>query len=142
MEFIVKSKADSLFKVVSASSIVAKVNRDYAVKFWQFRETDKNNQPVTTENIGCGYPSDPKTKAWLRKYADSRMGLPEIVRFSWKTTENVLNSIGCHFTEKSRFRDLALDDYYKLGFESSLLSKNDFRQSKNNFYLLLKRFIY
>ena len=53
IEFIVEKKADSLYKIVSAASIVAKVKRDYFLKHWKFEE-DKKFDIV----FGCGYPSD------------------------------------------------------------------------------------
>lgn len=55
-----KSKADSLFPVVSAASIVAKVTRDSLLENWVFEE----NIPYS-RNFGCGYPGDPITVAWL-----------------------------------------------------------------------------
>ncbi|OBS74017.1 hypothetical protein A6R68_15428 [Neotoma lepida] len=71
VEVTVKAKADSLFPVVSAASIFAKVARDQAVKNWQFVE-------------------NPKTKAWLRKHVDPVFGFPQFVRFSWSTAQAIL----------------------------------------------------
>ena len=82
----VKAKADSLFPVVSAASIFAKVTRDKAVKNWQFVE---NLQDLDSD-YGSGYPSDPKTKAWLRKHVDPVFGFPQFVRFSWSTAQAIL----------------------------------------------------
>ena len=48
--------ADSKFVVVSAASILAKVSRDRAI-----------TKLKKKYNIGSGYPSDPKTKAFVKK---------------------------------------------------------------------------
>ena len=61
IEIIVESKADFNHPVVSAASICAKVTRDHVLKDWQFKEL----KPFTN-NFGCGYPGDPKTKEWLK----------------------------------------------------------------------------
>ena len=53
IEFTVTSKADSLFPVVSAASIVAKVARDFLLDHWQFREKCCQNR---SHEFGCGYP--------------------------------------------------------------------------------------
>jgi ribonuclease HII len=45
-------KADSLYPIVSAASIVAKTSRD-------------RQQATIAGNPGSGYPADPVTKAWL-----------------------------------------------------------------------------
>ena len=53
IKFTVTSKADSLFPVVSAASIVAKVARDFLLAHWQFCE----KQCAAREHeFGCGYP--------------------------------------------------------------------------------------
>ncbi len=38
IKFVVRSKADSLFPIVSASSICAKVHRDFILENWSFEE--------------------------------------------------------------------------------------------------------
>lgn len=86
VEVTVKAKADSLFPVVSAASIFAKVARDQAVKSWQFVESEQD----LDSDYGSGYPNDPKTKAWLRKHVDPVFGFPQFVRFSWSTAQAIL----------------------------------------------------
>lgn len=86
IEVTVKAKADALYPVVSAASICAKVARDQAVRDWRFVE---ELQDLDTD-YGSGYPNDPKTKAWLKKYVEPVFGFPQFVRFSWRTAQTIL----------------------------------------------------
>lgn len=86
IEVTVKAKADALYPVVSAASICAKVARDQAVRDWRFLETLED----LDTDYGSGYPNDPKTKAWLRKYVEPVFGFPQFVRFSWSTAQSIL----------------------------------------------------
>ncbi|XP_071769747.1 ribonuclease H2 subunit A [Centroberyx gerrardi] len=88
LEVTVRPKADSLFPIVSAASICAKVARDHAVKGWNFAE---DLGEVDTD-YGSGYPNDPKTKAWLLKYLDPVFGYSQFVRFSWSTAQTLMDS--------------------------------------------------
>ncbi|XP_017285986.1 ribonuclease H2 subunit A isoform X3 [Kryptolebias marmoratus] len=88
IEVTVRPKADSLFPVVSAASICAKVARDRVVENWKFTE---DLGEVDTD-YGSGYPNDPKTKAWLLKYLDPVFGYPQFVRFSWSTAQTLMDS--------------------------------------------------
>lgn len=56
LRFTVAKKADSLYKVVSAASICAKVTRDTMMANWEFEETLLK----ANANFGSGYPSDPR----------------------------------------------------------------------------------
>lgn len=71
--------ADDIYPVVSAASIIAKVNRDKKIRNIQERYG----------KIGSGYPSDPLTREYLRKNMGSMSKLP-FVRRSWKTLKRVL----------------------------------------------------
>ncbi|XP_003797965.1 ribonuclease H2 subunit A isoform X1 [Otolemur garnettii] len=82
----VKAKADSLYSVVSAASICAKVARDQAVRNWRFVERLQDFDA----DYGSGYPNDPKTKAWLKKHVEPVFGFPQFVRFSWRTAMAIL----------------------------------------------------
>lgn len=42
------------------------------------------------DELGSGYPSDPKTKEWLAKYKHRVFGFPNLIRFSWQTCSNIL----------------------------------------------------
>jgi ribonuclease H2 subunit A len=84
---VVSKKADSLFAIVSAASICAKVTRDRLLKHWHFRELALH----PSNKLGTGYPGDPTTKKWLAANCDPIFGFPSIVRFSWKTTSKMLD---------------------------------------------------
>lgn len=78
----VTSKADSLFPIVSAASIVAKTTRD---------------DSMTASRANCsGYPGDPATKAWLVEAVDPCFGFPPLVRFGWQTTKTAMADLKCH----------------------------------------------
>ncbi|GAQ87137.1 Ribonuclease H [Klebsormidium nitens] len=77
----VRKKADSLFPIVSAASIVAKVTRDRALRAWVFEERGVEYG----RQFGSGYPADPETKTWLAANVDPVFGFPSLVRFSWGT---------------------------------------------------------
>lgn len=85
--FTVCSKADSKFPVVGAASIVAKVTRDERLK-------DHPLPHGISRDFGSGYPADPITKMWLEQHAHPVSGFPDIVRFSWASTVNVLEKKG------------------------------------------------
>lgn len=90
INFRVEKKADSLFKVVSAASIVAKVNRDRIVEEWKFKEGIE-----IPKDYGSGYPGDAKTVEWLKNNCDRVFQLPTIARFSWKTCETLAEKLCC-----------------------------------------------
>ena len=76
---IAKHRADALFPVVSAASIVAKVTRDREIE----RLKEKYGE------IGSGYPSDPRTRAFLENYYREHGAFPPIVRRGWKTLKKI-----------------------------------------------------
>ena len=67
--------ADSKFVTVSAASILAKVSRDRAIM-----RLGKNH------DIGSGYPSDPKTKMFVKKSLRRNSDMP-FLRKSWKPVQ-------------------------------------------------------
>lgn len=69
-------KADEKYAVVSAASIIAKVTRD--------REIKKIEKELGLE-IRSGYPSDPHTINFIKKYIEQHKILPPHVRHSWET---------------------------------------------------------
>ena len=72
--------ADSKFVVVSAASILAKVSRDRAITRLRRKY-----------NVGSGYPSDPKTKAFIKKSIKRNMPLT-FIRKSWKPVQILLKN--------------------------------------------------
>lgn len=73
-QIISEHKADRKYPIVSAASIMAKVERDKEIA-----EIAKKYGEV-----GCGYPSDPKTMGFLQKCLEEVGEYPEFVRKSWK----------------------------------------------------------
>jgi len=84
----VSKKADSLFPIVSAASICAKVTRDHCLKDWKFIE---KNIPVDMSTAGSGYPADEISKKWLEESCDPVFGWTQVVRFSWSTCTVLLD---------------------------------------------------
>ncbi len=72
--------ADSKFVVVSAASILAKVSRDRAI-----------TKLKKKHNIGSGYPSDPKTKAFVKKSIKRNESLA-FIRKSWKPVQILMKN--------------------------------------------------
>ena len=68
-------KADRDYPLVSAASILAKVQRDREVEKLRARHGD----------FGSGYPSDPKTKIYFRRWLEEGKLPPEWTRRSWKS---------------------------------------------------------
>lgn len=83
-EVIAEHKADDKYLVVGAASIIAKTRRDKLInqinKEYIKSTGDKNG-------IGSGYPSDPKTKNFLKNYRYDEM--PDFVRRSWGTVQRI-----------------------------------------------------
>jgi len=85
----VTKKADSLFPIVSAASVAAKVTRDAAIDV--FAEA----QGAGGTALGSGYPGDEKTKNWLKRSIDPVFGWdPRVARFSWRTVLDMLDGKG------------------------------------------------
>lgn len=82
-QIISKHRADDIFPVVSAASIIAKDKRDKDIEDLKKKFGD----------FGSGYPSDPKTvkflKNWLYKYKKP----PIFARKSWDTTKKLTAEI-------------------------------------------------
>lgn len=78
-KIISEHKADAKYPIVSAASILAKVERDRVLSELQKKYG----------NIGCGYPTDSNTikflKCWIKKFGS----YPDFVRKSWKPAKRV-----------------------------------------------------
>jgi len=72
---ICEKKADINYPVVSAASILAKVRRDLLV----------SNLREIHGDFGSGYPSDPKTVAFIKSWFQKNDLPPPYMRGSWKT---------------------------------------------------------
>lgn len=88
-----KHQADKTYPIVSAASILAKVERDNAVS---------KIASKIGEDIGSGYPADPKTKDFLKKYYIQHKKFPPFVRESWDTIKNI----------KKEYANSKLSDYF------------------------------
>jgi len=87
-EIISKHKADDIYPIVSAASILAKTRRDEEVqKIAQILE-NKLNLP-----LGSGYPADSITHEFLKTWLKRFRKLPPHTRRSWKTVQNILKEI-------------------------------------------------
>jgi len=79
VQIVSEHKADAKYPIVSAASIIAKVERDKAIVELQERHG----------NIGCGYPTDPKTIEFLESWIQKFGSYPEFVRKSWKPAKRL-----------------------------------------------------
>jgi ribonuclease HII len=79
VEIVSEHKADRKYPVVSAASIIAKVERDKAIAELKAKYGD----------FGCGYPTDPKTLEFLRRCLEDFKEYPEFVRKSWKPAKKI-----------------------------------------------------
>ena len=78
IKIIAENNADKKYPIVSAASIIAKVERDRAI------EEIKKTAGV---DFGIGYPSDERTVEFVESLIKSRKKLPSYVRRSWITTQ-------------------------------------------------------
>jgi ribonuclease HII len=78
-KIVSEHKADLTYPVVSAASIIAKVERDRVISQLKKRYG----------NLGCGYPSDSKTVKFLEDWTTKFGEYPDFVRKSWKTAKRI-----------------------------------------------------
>ena len=76
---IIEHKADVNYPLVSAASIVAKVRRDEWVKKTARRYG----------LIGSGYPADPVTQEFMKRWLEDKGKLPPFARKSWDTSKRM-----------------------------------------------------
>lgn len=79
-----RHKADKIYPVVSAASIIAKVERDKEIATLKDVYGD----------FGSGYLTDKKTLLFLRQWMQEHSEYPSCVRQSWKTAKQVKNEKG------------------------------------------------
>lgn len=95
-------KADTNYIVVGAASIMAKTERDAAVKEIEKKYGD----------LGSGYPSDPRTVQFLKDYYERHGNLPDVVRHSWGTVANLTGETFARSgMEKKKGKQVNLFDY-------------------------------
>lgn len=92
IEITSRHKADEMYPVVAAASIVAKVRRDQEIKKIERVLRRELNYP-----LGSGYPSDPITVAFLEKWIKEKGDLPPHTRRSWKTAKRLNTLTLCDF---------------------------------------------
>ncbi|KAF8476228.1 ribonuclease H-like domain-containing protein [Kalaharituber pfeilii] len=105
----VEKKADSLFPIVSAASVCAKVTRDLALEVLAGKikpppKEGQGSRPTEVEeaatgqgiDLGSGYPGDAKTISYLKDSLDPIFGWDDnLVRFSWATAKDMLEKERC-----------------------------------------------
>ena len=74
VEIVSEHKADRTYPIVSAASIIAKVERDKEIAELTSKYGD----------LGCGYPTDSKTISFLQQCLEKLGEYPDFVRKSWK----------------------------------------------------------
>lgn len=82
---ISKHKADDIYPVVSAASILAKTKRDEEIRKIALELEKKLNLP-----LGSGYPADPITQKFFRSWFEKYGKLPPYTRHSWNTSKKIL----------------------------------------------------
>lgn len=78
-KIVAEHKADVKYPVVSAASILAKVKRDEIV----------SELRIKYGNFGSGYPSDWRTKKFLKRWIRKFGKIPPFARSSWMTVKNL-----------------------------------------------------
>ena len=84
VKIVSKHKADRIYPVVSAASIIAKVERDREIASLRAEYGD----------FGSGYLTDEKTMDFLKRWLQTHGEYPECVRKSWKPAKQAKNEKG------------------------------------------------
>ncbi|MDO8537519.1 MAG: ribonuclease HII [archaeon] len=75
-------KADLNYPIVSAASIIAKIERDAEIE----------KLAKIHGKLGSGYPHDPDTISFLKNWVEKNKSLPDFSRKSWETSKNLLDA--------------------------------------------------
>ncbi|WP_297093035.1 ribonuclease HII [Thermococcus sp.] len=102
-EIIAEHRADDKFVPVSAASILAKVTRDRAI----------DGLKEQYGEIGSGYPSDPRTRAFLESYYREHGEFPPIVRRSWKTLRKIEEKLKAEGKPKEKKGQRSLEEFLR-----------------------------
>jgi len=79
VQIVSEHKADATYPIVSAASIIAKVERDKAISELKRKYGE----------MGSGYAADPKTLEFLESWIKRHGSYPEFVRKSWKPAKKL-----------------------------------------------------
>jgi ribonuclease HII len=80
-KIISRHKADLIYPIVSAASIIAKVQRDKEIETLRGEFGD----------FGSGYLQDPKTQVFIKDWLKTNKDYPHCVRKSWKPAKKALS---------------------------------------------------
>ena len=83
-KIVSEHKADRTYPIVSAASIIAKVERDGEIAKLKAKYGD----------FGSGYLTDDKTMAFLKRLLDENGDYPSCIRKSWKPAKKAKNELG------------------------------------------------
>jgi len=81
IEIIAENGADDTYMCCAAASIFAKTTRDGRLA---------GIEQDVGEELGSGYPGDPKTKAYLAKVWEQERSWPPFVRTKWDTVRRIV----------------------------------------------------
>lgn len=88
-KIIAKHKADRTYPIVSAASIIAKVQRDQEIA----------NLKVEYGDFGSGYLTDEKTVLFINEWLEKNNNFPDCVRKSWKPAKKAISERKIHQTK-------------------------------------------
>lgn len=152
--FTVTSKADSIYPVVGAASIFAKVTRDFNLENWK----PEGSSLRFDREFGSGYPSgkkglfcyyklfnfiiylilDPNTVKWLKRNMNKIFGFPEIVRFSWSSCSRILEESAVPVQWHDPVVEESNNNSYKKRPAQVLSSTKSIEKKENNFISAFK----
>lgn len=89
VQIISEHKADAKYPIVSAASVIAKVERDRAIQELKEKYGD----------LGSGYVTDPKTVGFLEKWLAMHGSYPDFVRKSWKPAKKLRSEAAARQTK-------------------------------------------
>jgi ribonuclease HII len=89
----VANQAEDRFPAVGAASILAKVERDRQMELLREAHGD----------LGSGYPSDPRTRAYLTALLETGEPLPPFVRTRWDTVRRLREEIADRYRQRTLF---------------------------------------
>jgi ribonuclease HII len=84
-KIISKHKADNIYPIVGAASIIAKTTRDHEISI-----IENNLRKKLDISMGSGYPADPVTQKFLKEWLNKFGKLPPYTRHSWKTSQKLI----------------------------------------------------